>query len=169
MRFRILRAFILGVCVAAASPVYAQTKASPKAQTGVFAKVFKFAKAFRGKKVKVLGIYDDATKADVEAMMTAFSGRGLKTKAVGEADAAGSLGGINVVYILKSNDALAPLLKSNKILSITGDNSLVEGGAVSVGVMDKSGKMVITVNLGRAKAEGHAFAPSFLKLTKVIR
>ena len=169
MRLKILTAFILGVSIAAVSPVNAQTKATPKAQTGVFAKVFKFTKAFRGKKVKVLGVYDDTTKADVEAMMTAFSGRGLTTKAVGEADAAASLGGINVVYILKSSDALAPLLKSKKILSITGDNSLVEGGSVSVGVMDKSGKMVITVNLGRAKSEGHAFAPSFLKLTKVIR
>ena len=66
-------------------------------------------------------------------------------------------------------NALNNILKSNKILTITGDTSLVEGGEVSVGVMDNSGKMVITVNLPNAKAEGHAFAPSFLKLTKVIR
>ena len=147
----------------------AQVKATPKAQTGVFAKVFKFTKAFRGKKVSVLGVYDDATKADVEAMVAAFSGRGMKATAVGEADAAGSLGGVQVVYLLKANAALKPLLKSKKILTITGDTSLVEGGEVSVGVMDNSGKMVITVNLPNARAEGHAFAPSFLKLTKVIR
>jgi len=169
LRFKIFAALILGAVMAVATPGNAQTKATPKAQTGVFAKVFKFTKAFRGKKVKVLGVYDDATKADVEAMMAAFAGRGLKATAVGEADAAGSLGGVNVVYLLKANDVLEALFKSSKILTITGDNSLVEGGQVSVAVMDNSGKMVIMVNLPHAKSEGHAFAPSFLKLTKVIR
>ena len=50
-------------------------------------------------------------------------------------------------FIVETNDALKPLLKSNKILTITGDTSFAEGGEVSVGVMDKNGKMVITVNL----------------------
>ena len=166
---KILLALILGVSIFGSTGVFAQVKATPSAQTGVFAKVFKFTKAFRGKKVKVLGVYDDATKADVEAMVAAFSGRGVSATAVGEADAAASLAGVQVVYLLKASAGLKPLLKSNKILTITGDTSLVEGGEVSVGVMDKSGKMVITVNLPHAKAEGHAFAPSFLKLTKVIR
>ena len=169
LKLRILLAFILGASIFCTTGASAQVKATPKAQTGVFAKVFKFTKAFRGKKVKVLGVYDDATKADVEAMVAAFSGRGLKATACGEADVATSLGGVQVVYLLKSSAAIKPLLKSKKILTITGDTSLVEGGEVSVGVMDNSGKMVITVNLPHAKAEGHAFAPSFLKLTKVIR
>lgn len=155
--------------MAVTTPANAQTKATPQAQAGVFAKVFKFTKAFRKKKVKVLGVYDDSTKADVEAMVAAFSGRGLKATAVGEADAAGSMGGVHVVYQLKASDAVEALCKSSKILTITGDNSLVEGGQVSVAVMDNNGKMVIMVNLPHAKSEGHAFAPSFLKLTKVIR
>lgn len=147
----------------------AQSTAAPASQAGVFAKVFKFTKAFRGKKIKLLGVYNSATQGDIETMMSAFSARGVMASAVTEADAEQSLGGIHVVYMLSSPGSLAPALVANKILSITGDTSLVEKAQMSVGVMDHGGKMVITVNLPRAKSEGHMFAPSFLKLTKVIR
>ena len=94
---------------------------------------------------------------------------GMKATAIALDGLAGSIGTANVVYTLSDGAAVGKLCTDNKVLSITGEISLVQEGSISVGVEDVSGKMVVQVHLPHAKGEGQQFAPSFLKLAKVIR
>lgn len=145
----------------------AWASASSAAQAGVFKKVFTFNKGLRGKKVQVLAVYDDATKAAIEEVVAGFSGKGISAKAISVGDLPGAVGPGKVVYVL--SDAAGALCAEKKILSITGNVDLVKAGKVAVSVNDMGGKMVISVHWARAKAEGQVFAPTFLKLAKVIR
>ena len=153
-------AFVVGVPTAWAG-------ASAAKQAGVFKKVFTFNKGLRGKKVQVIAAYDDATKAAIDEVVAGFSGKGINVKAVAIGDLAGAIGPGKVVYVL--SDAAGTLCQEKKVLSITGDVELVKAGKVAVSVNDIGGKMAISVNLPRSKAEGQVFAPTFLKLAKVIR
>ena len=141
--------------------------ASSAAQAGVFKKVFTFNKGLRGKKVQVIAAYDDATKAAIDEAVAGFSGKGIAAKAVPVSDLAGALGPGKVVYVM--SDVAGALCQEKKVLSITSDVALVKAGKVAVSVNDMGGKMVISVHWARAKAEGQVFAPTFLKLAKVIR
>ena len=157
-------AFVL-LCSAASST--ARAGASAAAQAGVFKKVFTFNKALRGKKVQVLAAFDDATKAAIDEVVAGFSSKGITAKAVPVADLGGQLGPGKVVYSL--SDAVSGVCAEKKVLSITSDVGLVKAGKIAVAVNDSGGKMVISVHLARTKAEGQVFAPTFLKLAKVIR
>ena len=69
-------------------------------QAGVFKKIFNFNKGLRGKKVKVLAVYDDSTKADIDAMTSAFASGGITATAVDAAGALAGIAGAEVVYLL---------------------------------------------------------------------
>ena len=159
-----------GLAIVVACSVVSPTAwagASAARQAGVFKKVFTFNKALRGKKVQVLAAYDDATKAAIDDVVGGFSSKGISAKAVPIGDLAAEVGPGKVVYVL--SDGAGALCAEKKVLSITGDVTLVKAGKVAVSVNDVGGKMVISVHWARAKAEGQVFAPTFLKLAKVIR
>jgi hypothetical protein len=155
------------LCLVTASPAWGA--ASAAAQAGVFKKVFTFNKGLRGKKVQVLAVFDDATKAAIDGVVDGFTSKGMSAKAVALADLAGQIGPGKVVYTLSGADSVGALCAEKKVLSITGDLALVQGGKLAVSVSDNGGKMLISVHLARTKAEGQVFAPTFLKLAKVIR
>ena len=167
----IIKSLFVFLLVAFICPIAGNATEMPKAskQAGVFRKVFKFSKALRGKKAKVLAAYNADTKFEIKMVVKAFSKRGIPTKAVKMEDLADKIGGVAIVYTLADAEAVGKLCEENGKLSITGDASLVEGGNISVGVADVSGKIVIKVHLAKSKAEGHVFAPTFLKMAKVIR
>ncbi len=170
-RFRRLRAvacsltvlFILGLGV----PAFANMPAAK--QAGVFKKIFNFNKKLRGKKVSVLAVYDDATKAQIDAMTSAFSSGGINATAVDAATAVSNLNGAEVVYLLANLPDVLAQCEAQKKLTITATPALTEGGHVAVSVGDNGGRAVITVNLKRVKSEGQVFAPTFLKMAKVVR
>ena len=138
-------------------------------QAGVFKKIFNFNKGLRGKKVKVLAVYDDATKADIDAMTSAFSSGGITATAVDAAGALSGLAGAEVVYLLANLPEVLAECQAQKKLTITATPTLTEGGHVAVSVGDNGGRAVITVHLKRVKSEGQVFAPTFLKMAKVVR
>ena len=161
----------LGLCVSFCvmlSPAIAEAM-PPAKQAGVFKKIFNFNKKLRGKKVKVLAVYDDATKADIDAMTSAFSSGGINATAVDAAAAVTSLADAEVVYILANLPDVLAQCQAQKKLTITATTTLTEGGHVAVSVGDNGGRAVITVHLNRVKAEGQVFAPTFLKMAKVVR
>ena len=146
------------------------TQAMPAAkQAGVFKKIFNFNKKLRGKKVKVLAVYDDATKADIDAVTSAFSSGGISISAVDSATALTSMGDVEVVYLLANLPDVLAQCQTQKKLTITATPTLTEGGHVAVSVGDNGGRAVITVHLQRVKSEGQVFAPTFLKMAKVVR
>ena len=138
-------------------------------QAGVFKKIFNFNKGLRGKKVKVLAVYDDSTKADIDAMTSAFASGGITATAVDAAGALSGLAGAEVVYLLANLPEVLAQCQAQKKLTITATPTLTEGGHVAVSVGDNGGRAVITVHLKRVKSEGQVFAPTFLKMAKVVR
>ena len=163
---RLVRGLVFLIACLVGLPT-AWASASPAAQAGVFKKVFTFNKGLRGKKVQVIAAYDDATKGAIDEVVAGFSGKGISAKAVPVAELAGALGPGKVVYVLA--DLAGALCQEKKVLSITGNVDLVKAGKVAVSVNDMGGKTVISVHLARTKSEGQVFAPTFLKLAKVIR
>jgi len=166
-----IKSLLVFVVLGFVCPVTAMASSAPKAskQAGVFRKVFKFSKALRGKKPKVLAAYNADTKFEINVIAKAFSKRGISTKAVKIEDLAEKIDGAVIVYTLSDAEMVGKLCEDNGKLSITGNAELVETGNISVGVTDVSGKIVIKVHLAKSKAEGHVFAPTFLKMAKVIR
>ena len=138
-------------------------------QAGVFKKIFNFNKGLRGKKVKVLAVYDDSTKADIDAMTSAFASGGITATAVDAAGALEGIAGAEVVYLLANLPEVLAQCQAQKKLTITATPTLTEGGHVAVSVGDNGGRAVITVHLKRVKLEGQVFAPTFLKMAKVVR
>ena len=118
---------------------------------------------------KVLAAYNSDTKFEINAIVKAFSKRGIPTQAVEMANLETKLGDGLIVYTLSDAETVGKLCAANKKLSITGNAGLVDGGDISVGVAEVSGKIVIKVHLTKSKSEGHVFAPTFLKMAKVIR
>lgn len=152
-----------------ASPASAALAMPAAKQAGVFKKIFNFNKNLRGKEVKVLAVYDDATKADIDAVTSAFSSGGIATTAVDAATALSSMGDAEVVYLLANLPDVLAQCQAQKKLTITAAAPLTEGGHVAVSVGDSAGRAVITVHLNRVKSEGQIFAPTFLKMAKVVR
>ena len=161
------RLLFVVLCLAFSTPAWAGS--SGAAQAGVFKKVFTFNKALRGKKVQVLAVFNDSTKAAIDEVVAGFSGKGISVKALPVGDLAGAIGPGKVVYTLSDADVVGGLCADKKVLSITGDLALVKAGKLSVSVSDNGGKSLISVNLPRTKSEGQVFAPTFLKLAKIIR
>ena len=162
---------LIGILIAMGlflAPPLAQAMPAAK-QAGVFKKIFNFNKKLRGKKVKVLAVYDEATKADIDAMTSAFSSGGINVNAVDAATALTSMGDAEVVYLLANLPDVLAQCQAQKKLTITATPTLTEAGHVAVSVGDNGGRAVITVHLQRVKSEGQVFAPTFLKMAKVVR
>ena len=108
-------------------------------QAGVFKKIFNFNKGLRGKKVKP-AVYDDATKADIDAMTSAFASGGITATAVDAAGALSGLAGVEVVYLLANLPEVLAQCQAQKKLTITATPTLTEGGHVAVSVGDNGGR-----------------------------
>ncbi len=76
--------------------------------------------------------------------------------------------GYEVAYICAGNktDKLRKIFTSGKILSISGVPAFYDNGTVSISLTLKNNKSQILINVDRAKAEGHRFSASFLKMTQ---
>lgn len=166
-----MKSVLVLLLVAFFFPAVGNASSMPAAskQAGVFHKVFKFSKALRGKKPKVLAAYTADTKYEIKKVVAAFAKRGIPAQAVEMSKLEARLRDGLIVYTLSDAEMVGKLCTENKKLSITGNAELVEQGGISVGVTEVSGKIVIKVHLPKSKAEGHVFAPTFLKMAKVIR
>jgi hypothetical protein len=151
-------------------PVFAEDMpVPPELQAAIFKKVFSYDKTIQGGEPKMLVAFTDASAEIKDQVVKAFKDSGVTVSAVKADQLSGSIGGINVVYIVPGVSGVKQICQKNGVLSITGMPSLVEAGEVSVGLSVSDNKPKIVVHLKELKAEGHELSANLLQLAKVIQ
>ena len=141
----------------------------PELQVAIFKKVFNYDKTIQGGSPKMLVAFTDNSAAIKDQVVKAFKDSGVVVSAAKADQLAGSVEGINVLYITPGVSGTKQICQKNGILSITGSPSLVESGEASVGLSVQDNKPKIVVHMGQLKAEGHDLSANLLQLAKIIQ
>lgn len=138
-------------------------------QAAIFKKIFSYDRSLASGNAKVLVVQPDGAPGQRDEVVRAFTENGIKASATRAADVRKDIGGATVVYLLPGVDAgaIAPLCASGKVLSVTGDSAIYQGGGAAVAIGIAEGKPKIMVNLKRLRADGHELSGELLKLAQV--
>lgn len=147
------------------SPVLAQRVAPARVQAKLFSKLLAF--------YTNLGT-EDFTIHVVDAPSVAKELKKLVGTKIGNATLGGvSSGseapenGAKVVYLGKKNESVIQFARQSKVLTITGNPSLVKQG-VTLGLGLDRGKTKIMLNLSTSKEEGIVWNPAILRVAERV-
>ena len=163
--------WVMGLLMSAflVATLFAQESAVPiNIQVVLFKKIFMFDKSLQGDP-KIVVVYADASQGSKDDIVSAFQQAGLTAFAVKSDQAAARIPEASVVYLAAGAGSAKSLCVRNSLLSISGVTSLVEEGAVAVGIGTESGKPKIVVTLGVLKSEGHELSADVLKMARIIQ
>lgn len=144
---------------------YAQSKAPQNIQAALFIKVLGLNKNLAGD--ITLHVMDNPSFANE---MKKHLGKKVGTGTLKSVTSGATINPqAKVVYFSNQGNlsTSTSFTKANKAISITGDPSLVKGGA-SLGIGVISNKPKILININSAKAEGSAWNPAIFKIAKKV-
>ncbi len=168
MKSRYLAIALAVLCLSL--PVRAQEMPVPPGlQVAIFTKVLNYDRRIQGDAPRMLVAFTDNSAGVKDQVVKAFKDSGISVSAVKADQLQGSIGGINVLYVMPGVSGTKQICQKNGILSITGVPSLVESGEASIGLSVLNNKPRIIVHLKQLKAEGHELSANLLQLAKVIQ
>jgi TonB family protein len=144
---------------------------APAAQANTFDKVFAFDRSLDRNSLQVLILSHDPAAAADTALREGFTRAGIRSEVVPVAAARTRLAAGVVVYLSgeHATPELLDQLAKARVLTITGEPSLVDQGRAAVALEDAGGRPQVVVNPDRAAVEGHRFDAQMLKVARVVR
>jgi hypothetical protein len=168
MRTHKIILLIVGMILSAGT-LSAQRMAVPaNLQAAIFNKILGFDKTLQTKgRIEVAVVYGDVAAKD--AIIDAFKDLGISAFPLKSDQALSSIGNATVVYVAPGGTPPKQLCAKNRVLSISGVSSFVEGGQVSVGLSIEGGKPKILIHRGQLKSEGQELAEEILNMARIIQ
>lgn len=151
------------------SPAYSQ-QVPIKIQAVVLKKVFLFVKSLKSQDIpRLLVVYNDANTTQKDEVVDEFTKLGITAGTVKQNQLSAVISHYDVVFVIPGCTSVKSIIRSNGLLSITNDPTLVEQGDCSISIDEANGKPKIVVNMNVLKAEGQELSSELLKISRIIQ
>ena len=137
----------------------------------MFQKIFLYDHQLEGKTALRIEVAYERETGELLETENALRRKGFSVVKIRSSQISDAAAGADVIYIMPGalTEALKALCNKNKILSISPVSEVVEQGRATVSVtLSPDGRPSITINVVKAKSEGHSFSSSLLALAKVV-